>query len=222
MKVLITAGGTEEPIDGVRRLTNLSTGATGAALARHFATRGAEVLLLHAARAAVGDQACERELFTTFAELEAALRRLLATRAFDVVVHAAAVGDWAIAAVELDGAARDHRARGKLEGGHDLVLRLRPNPKLIDSLRTWSANPALTVVGFKLTDEPDPEARPEKARALLARGAADLVVHNDLSEIAGSRHRATIHGPEGVLAVAGSKEELAEQLFAILEKGAAA
>jgi len=222
MRVLVTAGGTEEPIDGVRRLTNVSTGATGAALARHFAARGAEVLLLHAARAAVGDQACEREPFTTFEDLEVALRRLLAARTFDVVVHAAAVGDWAVAAVELDGKAWDHRARGKLEGGRELVLRLRPNPKLIDSLRAWSANPALTVVGFKLTDEPDREARSEKARALLARGAADLVVHNDLSEIAGSRHRATIHGPAGVLAVAESNEGLAEMLIAILEKGAAA
>lgn len=222
MRVLVTAGGTEEPIDGVRRLTNLSTGATGAAIARHFAARGAEVLLLHAARAALGDQACEREPFTTFEDLEAALRRVLAARAFDVVVHAAAVGDWAIAAVELDGAARDHRARGKIEGGRELVLRLRPNPKLIDGLRTWSANPALKVVGFKLTDEPDRGARSEKARALLARGAADLVVHNDLAEIAGSRHRATIYGPEGVLAVTESNEELAEVLFAILGKGAAA
>jgi phosphopantothenoylcysteine synthetase/decarboxylase len=222
MKALVTAGGTEEPIDGVRRLTNLSTGATGAAIARHFAARGAEVLLLHAARAAVGEPGCEREPFTTFTELEAALRRLLAARAFDVVVHAAAVADWAIAAVELDGAARDHGARGKLEGGRELVLRLRPNPKLIDSLRRWSVNPALTVVGFKLTDEPDREARSEKARALLARGAADLVVHNDLSEITASRHRATIHGPDGVVAVAESTQELAEVLFAILEKGAAA
>ncbi len=179
-------------------------------------------MLLHAARAALGDQACEREPFTTFEDLEAALRRVLAARAFDVVVHAAAVGDWAIAAVELDGTARDRRARGKVEGGRELVLRLRPNPKLIDSLRTWSVNPALTVVGFKLTDEPDRGARSEKARALLARGAADLVVHNDLSEIEGSRHRATIHGPAGVLGVAESNEGLAEVLFAILEKGAAA
>jgi phosphopantothenoylcysteine synthetase/decarboxylase len=179
-------------------------------------------MLLHAARAAVGDQACEREPFTTFEDLEVALHRLLATRTFDVVVHAAAVGDWAVSAIELDGAAWDCRPRGKLEGGRELVLRLRPNPKLIDSLRTWSASPALTVVGFKLTDEPDREARSGKARALLARGAADLVVHNDLSEIDGSRHRATIHGPEGVLAVAESNEELAEALFAILEKGAAA
>ena len=36
MRILVTAGGTEEPVDGVRRLTNLSTGTTGGVLARHF------------------------------------------------------------------------------------------------------------------------------------------------------------------------------------------
>ena len=55
MRVLVTAGGTEEPIDGVRRLAKLSTGATGATIAAHFAERGAEVLLLHGERAAPCD-----------------------------------------------------------------------------------------------------------------------------------------------------------------------
>ena len=83
MRVLVTAGGTEEHVDGVRRLTNLSTGATGAVIARHFAEQGAEVLLLHAERASLGDIPVERETFVTFCDLEAALRRRLAERDWD-------------------------------------------------------------------------------------------------------------------------------------------
>ena len=71
---MITAGGTEEPIDGVRRLTNLSTGATGAVLARRLAAHGAEVVLLSAARSVTGDGEFQREAFATFDELEAVMK----------------------------------------------------------------------------------------------------------------------------------------------------
>ena len=103
MKILVTAGGTEEPVDGVRRLTNSSTGATGGALARHFAEGGAEVLLLHAERAPLSGIPVERETFVTFADLEAALRRILSEDRWDAVVHAAAVSDYSVASVEVDG-----------------------------------------------------------------------------------------------------------------------
>ena len=60
MKILVTLGGTEEPLDGVRCLSNRSTGSTGRAIAAHFASRGAQVTLLHAERVQVGDLAFER------------------------------------------------------------------------------------------------------------------------------------------------------------------
>ncbi len=65
----MTAGGTEEPIDSVRRLTNTSTGATGAVLARTFVEKGADVLLLHAQRASIGEMPVRCETFVTFADL---------------------------------------------------------------------------------------------------------------------------------------------------------
>ena len=62
----MTAGGTEEPIDSVRSLTNTSTGATGAVLARTFIEKGAEVLLLHAERASIGEVPAWRETFVGY------------------------------------------------------------------------------------------------------------------------------------------------------------
>ncbi len=219
MRVLLTAGGTEEPIDSVRRITNTSSGATGAALAAHFAERGAEVVLLHADRAAAGMPDVERLSFVSFAELEAALRRLLGERRFDAVVHLAAVSDYAVGSVEVDGRPWGAGPRGKIASGREVVIRLRPNPKLIDSLRAWSCNPEVVIIGFKLTDEPDAAAREAAARAQLDRGAADLVVHNDVREIDGARHAATIHGRRGARVRTETKQQLAAELYRLLADG---
>jgi phosphopantothenoylcysteine decarboxylase/phosphopantothenate--cysteine ligase len=217
LKVLITAGGTAEPVDGVRRLTNLSTGRTGAVIARELAERGAEVLLLHAEGAASADAPVERETFVTFADLENALKKNLAARAWDTVIHLAAVSDYSVDAIEVDGQVLT--GSGKIASGREVVIRLRPNPKLIDGLKKWSRNPDLVVVGFKLTNEPEPGKRADRVQALLDRKITDLVVHNDLSEIDDDRHLATIYDPNGVVARTESKERLARELWRLLTNG---
>lgn len=220
MRVLITAGGTEEPLDGVRRLTNLSTGATGGVLARAFAERGAEVLLLHAERAPLGDVPVSRETFVTFEDLERLLRRHLESDDWDAVIHLAAVGDYRIVSLEVDGLSVEPGTAGKIGTGRDVVIRLAPNPKLIDHLRSWSRNPRTTVVGFKLTDDPDPASRLAQVRALAERGVAELVVHNDVREIDGHRHRATVYRGREVAARTADKHELAAVLWRLLGGGA--
>lgn len=215
MKILITIGGTEEPIDGVRRLTNTSTGATGRLLASHFARHGAEVFTLHARRVDVSDLPVKAEAFETFDDLSHSLQRLLGSTDFDAVLHLAAVGDYRIVAIELDGESRTP-CLGKISGGKPMTLRLEPNPKLIDRMRDWSRNPALTVVGFKLTNG----ATTGQARAavdhILERGVADLVVHNDLGKIRGSRHEATLYSASGVIDRVTKKTQLARALFNVL------
>jgi phosphopantothenoylcysteine synthetase/decarboxylase len=216
VRVLITAGGTEEPIDGVRRLTNTSTGATGGVIARGFAERGAEVVLLHGARAPLETTPVERATFTSFDDLEHQLQHLLGGRDFDAVVHLAAVSDYRVAAVEVDGRAVPHGDTGKIPSGREVVLRLAATPKLIDRLRDWSRNPAIRVIGFKLTNDPEPDERRRQVRALLDRGVADLVVHNDLGGITEGRHPAEIWDRSRRLAGTTTKEELANALFGLL------
>jgi len=216
VRVIVTAGGTEEAIDGVRRLTNLSTGATGGVIARTFAEHGAEVLLLHAERVTPAPAAVDRETFITFADLEAGLRRHLGDGTWDAVIHAAAVSDYSVAAVEVDGVAFAHGVGGKIASGHEVVIRLKPNAKLIDGLRSWSRNASVQVVGFKLTNTADPAVRTAGVRALFARGAADLVVHNDLGGITATRHPAEIWTADGPIVRTETKDELALALFDLL------
>jgi phosphopantothenoylcysteine synthetase/decarboxylase len=219
LRILVTAGGTEEPVDGVRRLTNLSTGATGGVLARHFAEGGAEVLLLHAERAVPSEAPSERQTFVTFADLEAALRRILSERRWDAVVHLAAVSDYSIASVEVDGRKIPVDDHGKIGSDSEVVIRLQPNPKLIDSIKQWSRDPGPLVVGFKLTNDSDPAVREAQVRRLLDRGTTDLVVHNDLREIDDDCHRATIYDHRGPLVQTETKEQLARELFRLMTNG---
>jgi phosphopantothenoylcysteine decarboxylase/phosphopantothenate--cysteine ligase len=173
MNLLVTAGATREPIDAVRFLTNVSTGATGAALADALKALGHTVALLRGegavAPAAVGDL----ETFSSAVDLGARLRRRLADGGFDGVLMAAAVADYR---PESDFA-------GKLASDAELLtVRLVRNEKVLQRLKSFSPRP-LVVVGFKLTVGADSAARRAAVAAQFAGGGVDAVVQNDLEEI---------------------------------------
>ncbi|MBI5691864.1 MAG: bifunctional phosphopantothenoylcysteine decarboxylase/phosphopantothenate--cysteine ligase CoaBC [Verrucomicrobia bacterium] len=200
LRVLVTGGGTAEPIDGLRVLTNTSTGATGAGLVDHLRRMGHEAVWLHGRRAVQPAAPGPTEEFGSFADLDAALRRWLGGTPFDAVVHAAAVSDFGVEAIESGGVVQ-LPAGAKLDSQLPLRLHLRPHPKLVDRLRTLSLNPHLRVVAFKLTNGASPAARAEAVGALLRRARPDWVVHNDLaSRGADGAFPADIFGPDGTLA----------------------
>ena len=120
------------------------------------------------------------ETFNTFAELDAALERELGGQDFDAVIHAAAVSDFSIHTIEIDGVARPPGVT-KLPSDIAPTLRLRRNPKLIDTLRERSRHAAVRIVGFKLTSGAEPAAIRTAIESLCAGGNVDLVVHNDLA-----------------------------------------
>jgi phosphopantothenoylcysteine decarboxylase/phosphopantothenate--cysteine ligase len=184
LKILVTSGGTAEPIDGVRVLGNTSTGRTGAGIAAHLARCGHGVTLLRAAGSAAAGPPCREREFRTFADLDRELARLLGAEEFDAVVHAAAVGDFGIESVQV-GEREFPPGAGKLESGAAPVLRLRPQPKLVEGLRGRSRSPRLKVVAFKLTSGASDEAARAAVADLFARSGADWVVHNDTALRAG-------------------------------------
>ncbi|HUG11079.1 MAG TPA: bifunctional phosphopantothenoylcysteine decarboxylase/phosphopantothenate--cysteine ligase CoaBC [Opitutaceae bacterium] len=194
-RILITSGGTSEPLDGIRVLSNRSTGATGAAIARRLIDAGHRVTLLRA-RSSVPCVGAEEVLFESHEELSREIGRTLKTGEFDTVVHAAAVADFRVESVDT-GEGAISAGTGKISSDAKPVIRLAPLPKLIGKLRDMSRTP-LVVLGFKLTVGATPAERVSAVGALFADSGADFIVHNDLRDIGeDGQFPATIHARRG-------------------------
>ena len=153
MHCIVTAGPTYEPIDQVRRLTNHSTGQLGTGLAKRLAADGHEVTLLRG-RAATHTEMPKGvglQQFTTTADLAEKLERLArAESGAGAVFHAAAVSDFAVGQIfrRADDGQLKPLNVGKLSTRDgDLLLELKPTPKIIASLREWFAEALL--LGWK-------------------------------------------------------------------------
>ncbi|WP_394795830.1 phosphopantothenoylcysteine decarboxylase [Armatimonas sp.] len=178
MRVLITSGGTREPIDGVRVIANSSTGATGAALADALYLAGFDVTLLRAESAVTPNQQVRRKTFVTVRDLDTSCYQLLCREHFDLMIHAAAVSDFVVEAVTVDGVRHPAPLLGKLSSAQKLSIELIPGKKILPELKGYSRNPALKLIGFKLTDGAS-ESEIAKAVGKVLAAGADLVVHND-------------------------------------------
>jgi len=161
--VLITAGGTREPLDPVRFLGNRSSGRMGHALADAAAARGARVVLVTASPLGSA-HAVEVVRVNTAAEMSQAVLRHLPEAT--VVIMAAAVADYRPKAV----------ATSKLRRSGPLTLELVPTEDITGKI-VASRRPATRVIAFAAETE-DLEAN---ARAKLLRKGADAIVANDVS-----------------------------------------
>lgn len=191
--ILITAGGTRERIDSVRYIANISSGRTASSLADDLTTAGHSVTWLGAEDAVQPVSVNKLEFYYSFADLQSQLQTLLGFIDYDVVIHAAAVGDFRVARVEAADGGSINGHGGKLSSESDLVVRLKRNPKLLEKLKDWSKNPALHVIGFKLTDTDDLQQRLAAVRNQLDNSGVDAVVHNDLSDISEAGHTFRLH-----------------------------
>ena len=214
MRILITSGGTREAIDGVRFVTNASSGATGAYLADAFAGAGWQVVLLRAESAVSANHpAVETRTFVSVADLDRACATVLSESGFDRIVHAAAVSDFVVSGVTADGVFHPAPLTGKLDSAKTLSVALTPGPKILPKLKGYSQNPDVRLVGFKLTDGASNVAVEAAVRKVLTSGA-DIVVHNDVKDAAGKTdRRATLWTAEGAFAVAKDNASLARQLI---------
>ena len=212
--MLVTSGATREAIDGVRFITNLSTGATGAALADAFSGRGHRVTYLHGQDAAQPQGAAARAAFTDFQDLDSRLRSLLAGRRFDLIVHLAAVSDYSVAAVLVDGRRQAACRLAKRDSRAEVQVALKRNFKILDRLPRYAVGRPL-IVGFKLTHTADADAARRAAAALQA----DLVVHNDVRDRCRGRIRKFRIYESGVLkAQCRSRADLARRLCDLAQR----
>ncbi len=151
MNCVITAGPTYEPLDDVRRLTNLSTGRLGSELANHLTAQGHQVTLLLGQQATYGgEQKAKRlERFTTTANLRERLETLSRGNV-DAVFHAAAVSDFAFGKIWSRSATGETSeiTSGKFSTREGTLLaELVPTPKIISGLR--ELYPQALLIGWK-------------------------------------------------------------------------
>jgi phosphopantothenoylcysteine decarboxylase / phosphopantothenate---cysteine ligase len=168
LRVLVTAGGTREPIDAVRYVGNRSSGRMGAALASEARRRGAEVTLVGANLAVEPPEGVRLIEVATAAELEQATRSEFA--AADVLLMAAAVADFRPA----------EAADGKIKKSDrdDLTVRLEPTADVLAGLAAERRD-GQTLVGFAAEHG---AGALDNARRKLERKQLDAVVLNDVSQ----------------------------------------
>ncbi|MGH9227664.1 MAG: bifunctional phosphopantothenoylcysteine decarboxylase/phosphopantothenate--cysteine ligase CoaBC [Acidimicrobiales bacterium] len=164
LRVLVTAGGTREPIDPVRFVGNRSSGKQGHAMAAEAAARGAKVTLVTTVDLPVPPLA-DVVRVETAAEMKDAVHAAEASA--DVVVMAAAVADFRPARVA-------ERKLKKQAGVPEITL--EPTPDILAGLGTRK-RPGQTIVGFAAETE---EVRQNAAAKLAAKGI-DLIVANDVT-----------------------------------------
>jgi phosphopantothenoylcysteine decarboxylase / phosphopantothenate---cysteine ligase len=163
-RVLVSAGGTREPLDSVRYLGNRSSGRMGVALAEEARRRGGDVTLL-ASNLAVKPPAGVEVVETPTAE--DLFREALARADADVVVMAAAVADYRPSEAQSEKRAKDQKT---------WVVELEPTADVLAELGSRRAN-GQVLVGFAADEG---ERGLERAREKRAAKGIDLIVFNDV------------------------------------------
>jgi phosphopantothenoylcysteine decarboxylase / phosphopantothenate---cysteine ligase len=182
LKVLVTAGGTREPIDSVRFVGNRSSGRMGFALAEEAAVLGAEVTVIAANVGLARTPRVQYVEVATAAELQEACQAHFARA--DVLLMAAAVADYR--------PATPAETKLKKDAREELVVALERTPDILSGLAAIR-RPDQTVVGFAAEHG---EGAVAYGRDKLARKGLDAVVVNDIARtdigFEGSENEVTI------------------------------
>jgi len=213
-RIVITAGGTREPLDPVRFLGNRSSGKQGVRLAEAATARGASVVLIAANLEIPVPAGIETRLVGTALELQDAVTE--AAAGADAVIMAAAVADYRPATVRGDKIKKD-------EAGDTLTLELVRNPDILAGLA--AAKPAgQLVIGFAAETETDPDRLLSLGREKLARKGCDYLVLNRVGwteGFAAERNEVRIIDSAGVIVAeaAGTKMSVAGRILDVVVAG---
>ena len=210
-RILVSAGGTREPLDPVRFLGNRSSGKQGVAIAVAAAARGATVTLVAANLEIAAPASLSVVHVGSTSELDAAMTAA-ATDA-DIVIMAAAVADYRPESVADQKIKKDTH-------GDVLELRLVKNPDILRGL-TESRRKGQVIVGFAAETEPDDAKLLQLAREKVARKSVDYLVVNRVGWTEGfgaESNTVTILDKAGVIVseATGSKASVAARILDVL------
>ena len=210
-RLVVTAGGTREPLDPVRYIGNRSSGKQGVALAIAAAARGAEVTLIGANLEVDAPEHVTVQHVSTTLELETAVTR--AAPSADVVIMAAAVADYrpeSVAETKIK----------KETHGDTLQLTLVKNPDILHDISA-ARRPGQVIIGFAAETEADPATLLELGRAKIARKGCDFLVLNSVGWTTGfatDGNAVTILSASGDIVgeATGSKTTVANRILDVL------
>lgn len=227
-RILVTSGGTQEYIDDVRVLTNISSGKLGAEIAEKLIDVNARVTYLHGINAVLPQ--CDLRKYPAIhykvrSAQDASDFIERNVRDMDAVIHCMAVSDFTFK--------RDMALKCKSNDPQafiDYMARtIAKNPKIISKVKEW--NPKVILVGFKFEVGVPHEELISLARASIVKNGCDLVVANDKEEMVRNKsHTAYLvfpdnsnhankyryEGENSYLMVTG-KNEIAEQIKTFLD-----
>jgi phosphopantothenoylcysteine decarboxylase/phosphopantothenate--cysteine ligase len=204
MRILITAGPTQEPIDDVRYITNASSGRMGFALAKAAKKIGHKVVVISGP--VPGEPKIKGVRFVhvrTAGEMADAVIKEL-EKGFDVFISAAAVGDYAPLKT----------IKGKIDSKRDFVLRLKPTRKITSI--TKKKFPNVYVVAFKAEFNVSKKVLIERASAKLIQEGLDLIIANDIGKYRmGSKSNRIYMTAQGkkIIEMSGVKNILAARIL---------
>ena len=210
-RILVTAGGTREPLDPVRFIGNRSSGRQGVALALAAADRGAEVTLIAANLEIEAPDSVTVIPVGTALQLADAVTE--AASDTDVVIMAAAVADYRPESVA------DSKIKKETQGDV-LELRLVKNPDILAAVSA-SRHEGEIVIGFAAETEPDDDKLMELARAKIARKGCDFLIVNRVGwtegfATTGNTVMMLDRSGDRVGEASGTKREVADRILDLL------
>lgn len=235
-KIIITAGGTSEKIDNVRKITNSSSGKLGMTIANHFLKSNEDYYIYYVCSKGslrpCHDKVKIIEIDGTF-DLKCVVEELLVREKIDCFIHSMAVSDYTtdfVTTVErikesirreddLDTAFNSIECLSGTKISsyeNNLVIFLKPTPKIIPLIKKLS--PETFLVGFKLLDDVSREELISVAKKLRDKNNCDLVVANDLKNIRNGKHIAYLIGKDDEVEEAIGKDDIAKMLVHKIKK----
>ncbi|WP_287046528.1 phosphopantothenoylcysteine decarboxylase [Treponema sp.] len=217
MNILITGGGCEEAIDSVRSVCNFSTGKTACKIASTLlSTKPSIKITAIMAEKAEKPEGCTVRTFRSFSDLEHILKEECTAGSYDAVIHAAAVSDYSPEAVIIDGKEYPVGLIQKISSEKSLLIKMKKNPKLIESIKSWTGKNC-TLVGFKLTSNATrKEQETAVAKMFSAENPPDLVAANDLSLITPDFHPFRLYKKTGLATECSSIESMCGHILRIM------
>ncbi|WP_296858033.1 phosphopantothenoylcysteine decarboxylase [uncultured Methanobrevibacter sp.] len=201
-------GGTYEPIDSVRGITNKSSGKMGLALAREAYIRGADLTLVVANVNVEIPSVFNVIHVETGKEMNDVILNLIPS--FDIFISAAAVSDFEFS----------EKYDKKIDSSSSLFLNLRPTTKIIRKIK--KINPDIFLVGFKAEFNISTDDIIKCAKKQILDAGTDLVIANDISKKDcnfGSDNNEVLIIDDEVLSVPlASKREIAKIIFDVISK----